>query len=445
MTEKLNLVVICLDTMRYDMIRRLGVDWIRTPNMDRLASQSVVFENCFAEGLPTLRGWHRIPPQQTTMAELLQHAGYTSALIGDTPHMNRAGNFHRGFTCYDWIRGQESDSFNTGPADAADLSKHVKSGAKNTQRLRMLFQYLLNIKDRRTEDDYFCAQVFDKSARWLEENVDNQPLFLWADSFDPHEPWDPPTRFADLYCPGYEGPELILAGVDDGLTPKEKERVKALYCGEVTFVDERLGRLLDTIERLSLRDNTIVMLVTDHGTELYEHGGLHKSGQRLFPYLTRQAWLVRHPRLGFKERRVKPFVQTEDVFPTTLGLLGVSHGPVDGVDVWSLATGERAVVRDHVITGFQSFASVRDEEWNFCINFEKPGARGQLYHHASDTSEQKDVAGDCPDVVDKQRKRLEALLGQPLPAKLPDRTVPTEAPYHKHFEKLLKAGKIALP
>ena len=468
-----NLVVVCLDTLRCDMIRHVGVDWMRTPNIDRLAKQSVIFENCYAEGLPTqqvrrafftgmrsfpwrfdmdvsglwptLRGWHRIPPEQPTMAEILLDEGYTSALIGDTPHMFRAGNFTRGFTCFDWIRGQESDNYKTGPLSAIDLAKHFKPGAAATQPMRMLAQYLLNVKDRKVEDDYFCAQVFAKSAQWLEENLDGQPLFLWVDSFDPHEPWDPPRQYADLYCPDYQGPELIQVQADKGLTAKEKERIKALYCGEVTFVDRCLGRLLDKIESLGLKENTIIMFVTDHGTELFDHGGLHKGGQKLFSYITRQAWFIYHPAHELRDRRVKAFVQDHDLFPTALRLLGVRHGPVDGIDVWPLATGEADAVRDHVITGYGDFASVRDAEWNFQVAFEAQDPKARLYHLASDPQEKKNVAAAHPEAVRKQQERLEALLGQRLPAQLPDKTHPTEGPYVKRFENLVKAGKIKLP
>ena len=102
----MNLVVMCIDTLRYDMIHHIGVDWIRTPNMDKLAQQSVIFESCYGEAEPTIpvrralftgmrsfpwqydfdvtglwpsgRGWHKIPPDQRTIAEILLDAGYVT-------------------------------------------------------------------------------------------------------------------------------------------------------------------------------------------------------------------------------------------------------------------------------------------------------------------------------------------------------------------------------
>jgi arylsulfatase A-like enzyme len=470
MNEKLNLIVIMLDTMRYDMVNHVGADFIKTPNMDRLARESIIFDNCFAEGLPTLpvrramftgmrsfpwrfdeepsgmwptlRGWHRIPSNHTTIAEILLKAGYTTGLVGDTLHMFKmGGNFQRGFSSYDWIRGQESDSYRTGPLSAVDLPKYSKPGAAE-QQLKMLTQYLLNIQDRRGEDDYFAARVFSRAERWLEDNIDNGPFFLWVDSFDPHEPWDPPPGYADQYAPSPGGPELIQAGAQDCETDGERERVKALYYGEVTFVDKCVGRFLDKIDALGLRDNSIVMLVSDHGTQLFEHGGLHKAGVTMFPWETQLLWFIRHPMEDRRDQHVEGFVQDHDLFPTALRLLGLEHGPMDGRDAWTLTTGDCGGLRDHVITGFQDFASVRDNEWNYIIDFASAEAKPRLFNHLSDPHERRNVSSEHPDVLARQQARLEQLLGQSLPAKLPDRTYPTNGPYHEQYANHVTAGRM---
>jgi len=469
----MNLVVMCIDTLRYDMVRHLGVNWIQTPNMDRLARQSVIFENCYGEAEPTIpvrralftgmrsfpwkydfdttglwpsgRGWHKIPPDQPTIAEILLDAGYVTGLIGDTYHMFKATmNFTRGFTSYEFVRGQESDNYKTGPLSAIDVSKYSKPDA-DPRQVRLLIQYLLNNKDRKAEDDYTCAQVFLKGAEWLDENRDNEPFMLWLECFDPHEPWDPPKKYADIYCPNYEGKDLIHAHMNDNLTPDEMERVKALYCGEVTFVDKYIGVLLDKIESLGLMENTIIMLITDHGCELFDHGGLHKSASGLHPYNTQLVWFIYHPEQEYRDHRVGAFVQDHDLFPTALRLLGVEHGSVEGEDVWPLVTGEKAAVRDHVITGWGGFASVRDERWNYIVNFEQDDAQPKLFDHSADPHEDNDVAADHPDAVKMQQERLELLLGQKLPAKLPDKTYPSEGPFIRRYENLVKAGKMKPP
>lgn len=118
---------------------------------------------------------------------------------------------------------------------------------------------------------------------------------------------------------------------------------------------------------------------------------------------------------------------------------------MEGVDVWPLVTGEASTIRDHIITGFHDWAAVRDKEWNYQVRFEDPEAEPRLYHHTEDPGEQRNVAAEHPDVVAKQRGRLEALLGQSLPAKLPDTTHPSAGPYVTRFDRLFESGKIKLP
>lgn len=73
-----------------------------------------------------------------------------------------------------------------------------------------LYQYLLNQRSRRGEDDYQCARVFRSAMDWLDDNGVNKPFLLWVEAFDPHEPWDPPGRLADRYCPDYDGLDFIM-------------------------------------------------------------------------------------------------------------------------------------------------------------------------------------------------------------------------------------------
>jgi arylsulfatase A-like enzyme len=94
--------------------------------------------------------------------------------------------------------------------------------------------------------------------RWLEENVECQPFFLYVDTFDPHEPWDPPQWYVDLYDPGYQGEEVIYPQYApcDFLSEAEVKHCRALYAGEVTMVDAWVGKLLNRLDDLGLREDT---------------------------------------------------------------------------------------------------------------------------------------------------------------------------------------------
>jgi arylsulfatase A-like enzyme len=278
--------------------------------------------------------------------------------------------------------------------------------------------------------------VFRAAARWLEENAVHAPFFLWVDSFDPHEPWDPPAAYADAYYP-HDGIDYIFP-VNEGATPEERERMKALYWGEVTFVDKWLGLLLEKLDELGLRDDTILMITSDHGTQLMDHGRFGKGPRYLHPYNTRILWYVRHPD-GPSGVQIDALVQSHDLMPTALRLLGVPYGNVDGEDAWSLVTGERESIRDHVVIGWSGFvtgnaggrASVRDEEWNYVVSVHEEDASPELYQVREDPEEGRNVHEQYPQVVDRQRWRLEAVVGQPIPAKLNEVCDPAPPPIER--------------
>jgi len=468
--NKLNLIVICLDTFRADLV---GPDeklaYVKTPNLDKLARESIVFKQAYGEGQPTLQmrrafftgcrsfpwrynfdrrgvwhhapGWHKIPPHQPTLAEVLLEHGYYTGLVADTYHMFKPTlNFTRGFVTYEFIRGQESDNWHPGNIDMVrdKIAKYIKNPENPPP---VLIQYLLNTIDRRTEEDYFCAKVFTKAAEWLEYSIGNQPFFLWIDSFDPHEPWDPPREYADMYYPNYNDIEYILGYPPKDATPEEIERVKALYFGEVTLVDKWLGCFLEKIDELGLWDNTILMVTCDHGTELMDHGHIGKGPAELHPFNTRILWMIKHPDIN-ERKTINAFVQSHDLFPTALQLLGISSPQVDGQSAWPLVTGEKQKLRDYIITGWADWrigpaggrASVRTNEWNYIVTIDQPD-KGELYYIPTDPEEKHDVIDQYPEVAQALREKLEALLGQRIPATLPELCDRALSPISTYLQK----------
>jgi arylsulfatase A-like enzyme len=436
----MNLICICLDTFRADIIgdgKKLS--FVETPNLDAFALESVNFTQAFGECQPTLQmrrafftgrrsfpwnynfdrrgmwiqaaGWHKIPPDQDTMTEILLSRGYMTSLVSDTYHMFKATqNYIRGFVTYDFIRGQESDNWRSG--DLREIKKRLKRHTDRPKAMLLhsgLIQYLFNTKDRQSEEDYFCAQVFSRAADWLDENINNQPFFLWVDSFDPHEPWDPPTKYADYYCPDYDGIDYIDGRPPLDISPETLERVKALYFGEVTLVDKWVGYFLDRIEDLGLIDDTVVTVLSDHGTQLLDHGRFGKDMNELHPFNTQIVWYIRHPK-GPLGRQVPSFVQSHDFLPTVLHLLDVPYSNVNGKNVWPLVTREVKEIRDHVVIAWAGFSSgraqgrvsVRDKEWNYVHAIGRDDTNAELYHLPTDPDEKNNMISEYPEVVTKQ-------------------------------------------
>lgn len=468
----MNLIIICLDTFRADLVGPAKkLSFVATPNLDRFYEKSIVFDRAFGEAQPTLQmrrsfftgrrsfpwrynfdrrghvhhapGWHKIPPDQDTLAEILVSRGYFTGLIADTYHMFKPTmNYTRGFLTWDFIRGQETDAWRGGTIEmiADKLQRHSRWQPGGPPPDWRLVRYLWNQRGREREEDYQMARVFRTAARWLHDNHANAPFFLWVDSFDPHEPWDPPPEYADRYCPNYHGLDFIFPNNRDA-TPEEQERMKALYYGEVTLVDKWVGHLLEEIDALNLWKDTIVMITCDHGTQLMDHTRFGKGADEMHPFNTQIIWYMHHPD-GPREHHVPGFVQSHDLLPTVLRLLRVPYANVDGVDVWPLVTGERDAVRDHVVIGWAEFSqgnatarcSVRDDRWNYVVAVGRKDPSPELYDLEADPDETHNVHDAHPDVVARQRERLEAVVGQPLPGQLNEVCDPYWPPMQRYWQ-----------
>jgi len=143
------------------------------------------------------------------MAEILRQNGYVCGLISDTYHYRGPGqNYHRGFSAYRWVRGQEYDPYESAPT-RRDLNAYINENYSSAWKARIA-QFLANTDDFKTEEDWFPAKVVDEAVNWLRKNRMHKKAFLWIDSFDPHEPWDPPARFDTYRDPDYRGPRLIM-------------------------------------------------------------------------------------------------------------------------------------------------------------------------------------------------------------------------------------------
>jgi arylsulfatase A-like enzyme len=289
------------------------------------------------------------------------------------------------------------------------------------RRYPALVQYLYNQRGRKSEKDYQCARVFRTAADWLEDNYGNMPFFLWVDSFDPHEPWDPPENYADKYMRGYRGLDFIYPGLGGERSAEEDERLKALYFGEITLVDRWVGVLLDKLDALGGREDTLVILTSDHGTQIFDHGRIGKGPDHLHPYNTRLNLYIRHPDTPGGQL-IHGLVQAHDIPATALALLGIEH-PMEGQNAWPVVMGQAEGIRDYVVIGWARFCngraearvSVRDEGWNYVVGVGYEDQEPELYDLREDPEERNNVVHRYPDVVTMQRKRIEAVIGQPLP------------------------------
>jgi len=430
-----------LDSLRKDHLGCYGNSWVKTPNIDRLAKESVLFENAYAEGLPTIpvrtelftgqdtlafRPWQPLTKEDITISEILQEHEYTSALIASTYHLFKPDmNFHRGFDVFRWIRGKEGDCHVSGSLHQ-NIDEYMKPAMKGTNVERMLRQYLKNTESFEKEEDYFMPQVVQESMKWLERNHKEKNIFLWMDSFDPHEPWDPPSPFDRMYTdPGYKGPKLIHPkyGKVDWMTKDELTYVKGLYAGEVSFVDKWVGLLLEKIKQLGLYDNSLIVILADHGHPHGDHGSIMKTSDNLYSELIEIPLLVRHPRGLYAGKRVDALLQMPDILPTILEIMGLSTETqiMHGRSFWPIVKGKKEKIRNWIVTGYHEsiHRCIRDKEWSFILRPE--GDKNELYNLKDDPKEKNNLIDKHPEKAKEFISHLGTYFG--LKAKKANRTI----------------------
>jgi arylsulfatase A-like enzyme len=305
-------------------------------------------------------------------------------------------NFQLGFDVFDFIRGQTTDGYM--PQWTAPPEK-----VSQALGLRDYFQqYFANTAYRKTEEDWFSPRVFTRASAFLEAAREGgQPFFLVVDNYDPHPPNDPPEEYVSLYDEPYDGlePYSPVQGPSSYLTERQLERIRALYSGETTMMDRWLGRFLDRMEELGLFENTLLILLSDHGIAFGEHGVIGKPHYALWPELTDIVFLIRHPEGRGAGETSDHYASTHDVSPTILGFLGVEppEQPMDGQNLSVLLDGGDPDPRTHFTLGYNNYVWARDDRYVMFGSHDRASAK--LFDLREDPEMRQDIAASHPDVV----------------------------------------------
>ena len=288
-----NVVLITVDTLRADHVSSYGYHLKTTPNIDRLASEGVRFDRAYST-IPLTGPSHfsiftsRYPQEHgaringvavpenskwLALPQILRKFGYqNAAFVSAWPLTSRLTGLGRWFDHYD-----------------EDLTR----------------SYRVFTSTRFAED------VTPRTIAWLKSNS-NKPFFLWVHYFDPHEPYHLRERFA--------APEKV-GDPTAGLPPQGPEMADRVrrYDSEVGYMDHYVGQLIDSLDELGLRGNTLVALTADHGESLGEHGYVG-HGRRLSENVVRVPLIFRYPEKIKAGQVINENVSLLDLTPTVLDL-----------------------------------------------------------------------------------------------------------------------------
>ncbi|MEZ5977570.1 MAG: sulfatase [Planctomycetota bacterium] len=356
--DRPNVLLVTIDTLRADHLEPYGYGRATSPRIAELASRSVVFDEAVAPSswtLPSLASIMTSLPPSThrateiasrlgsdhrTLAEILAAAGYDTYAVATHYFLDRRFGLSQGFTHFD-----------VQLVDRLELSH-------------------LAITSER---------VVEKASRWIDDKSledDGMPWFAWLHFFDPHSVYQPHDEFAF-------GSELV-----------------DLYDGEIAFTDRAVGRLLDRLEARGLADDTIVVVVADHGEEFGDHGATG-HGHTLHRELVRVPMVVHVP--GTAPARVEQPVGAVDLVPTLLELVGVEceerfagRSLVPLLDGGTLAP--RPVLSEVELPNGRELASLVTDRWKLVHDFLDETSR--LYDREHDVEETADVSASHQDVVE---------------------------------------------
>ncbi|MFD2114655.1 sulfatase [Paenibacillus yanchengensis] len=429
--EKPNILLITTDTQRCDTLRCMGSTFAVSPHLDRLAEEGVLFDNahtaspvcsparsslmtglhtpihgCIENGIDRKSG-HMIFP------DLLREQGYTNIMVGKT-------HFGEHSTSFDIIRDVKGEKSALSPEDSYGkfISQHGLSRSSVG---------LGSVPDDLHMDAFLVTTAMEEMEKCRQAG--EGPFFTFCSLLSPHSPLDPPgdwaTMFDDVVLPpiDYEPGDLEnlsvhtrrllgFLGQEDELadnlqrpeTLTEIDKKRRLYYGMTAFIDAQVGRLLTYLDETGLRENTLILFSSDHGTQMFDHGFDDKHN-----YLDatwRVPFIMSMPGV-LPSGKTTDFATWTDISATILAAAGTSSRYIQGFDLFTpLTQGLESPRRCATGTLYKS-AAVATKRWKLEYYFEEQ--TGMMYDRVQDPSERCDLYND-PKYANVKEQLLVALL-----------------------------------
>ncbi len=414
-TQIRNVLFIIADDLRANVLGCYGDAICKTPNLDALASRGMLFNRAYCQGTscaPSRQSMMFSRYQGVGPVNLGQHFrenGWYSARVGKIYHMRVPGDIIAGTNGLD-VASSWTERFNSPgleahtPGDYACLNlNEFTDSLENRQSTKMPHRMFVSVQydgDGSDQADYKSAS---KAIELLREHADER-FFLAVGLVRPHYPMVAPRQFFEPYPwqqmllpPQQTGdlddiPRLGLASTISsknpiGKYPDNQKRMWSAYYAAVTFMDAQVGRILDELDQLGLRETTAVVFTSDHGYHLGDHQFWQKSN--LHEQVLRVPLIVSAH--GYPAGKSDSMVELVDLFPTLSELTGLRvPASVQGKSLVPVLRDPSAVVKKHAISFHQGY-SLRDDRWHYMRY--RDGSR-ELYDMNTDPGEFDNRASD---------------------------------------------------
>jgi arylsulfatase A-like enzyme len=393
-------IFVLFDSLNRSALGCYGAELGLTPNMDRFAAKSVIFDRHYVGGLPCMparrdihtgrltfmhRAWGPLEPFDNSFARCLGRNGTYTHLISDHAHYFEDGGagYATAYETWDFIRGQEGDPWIAMvqppierlrerygtvhyPFDKVVPESFTKATTPTVAWLRT--RNAINRSVLNSEEDYPVFKCFRSGLEFLQRNRDADNWLLQIEAFDPHEPFDAPARF---HRPPVTGDAPILDWpFYQRVTETEAEiaEIRGHYAALVRMCDEQFGRLMECMDELDLWRDTCVVLTTDHGYLLSEHDWWAKNRMPYYEEISHIPLVVWHPDHAEAAGRRSAVTQTPDLMPTFLGLHDVdSPEEVTGRSILPLLANDDHTVRNVIFGMFAGPIGITDGRFAYYL------------------------------------------------------------------------------
>jgi arylsulfatase A-like enzyme len=328
-------ILIVMDTLNRHMLRIYNpqAETI-TPNIDRLALRSKIFDNHYIGSAPCMparrdiltgrynfleRGWGPIEPFDVTFTQILKKNNIFSHIVTDHCHYAELGGegYMQSYDTWDLIRGQEVDAYVSRVKEPEYPDNYIGRTGR---------AYQWNRTEFKKEEDFPTPKTLSHAVKWLKDNEGSDNFFLQIECFDPHEPFDATEEFKKLYPDDfskiYEWPRYDNLGPDE--TKEAIAHLRHMYMATLSMADKWLGKVFDEMDRQNMWDDTLVILTSDHGHMLGEHNATGKNKFPAWNEMCRIPLLVHMPRKSSSDRN-RALTQNIDIFPTILDFFNIEY------------------------------------------------------------------------------------------------------------------------
>jgi arylsulfatase A-like enzyme len=332
-------IMVMFDSLNRHLLPPYGGVSIKAPNFTRLAEHCATFDNCYVGSMPCIparrelhtgrynflhRSWGPLEPFDDSMPEILAANGVSTHLATDHQHYWEDGGatYHTRYRSWEFFRGQEGDAWK-GEVEDPPMPEQASGG--NTAYPQIVRQDWINRRYLTSEELQPQTLTFDAGESFIRTNAKADSWLLQIETFDPHEPFFTHQRYKNLYPHEYHGAHFDwpVYGPASGNSPEEILHARMEYAALVSMCDHSLGRVLNLMDEFDLWRDTLLIVCTDHGYLLGEHGWWGKVVQPWFSEVARTPLFIWDPRSQQAGVRRQALVQLIDFAPTLLDFFEV--------------------------------------------------------------------------------------------------------------------------